>query len=255
MRWTPPGRRALAFLFAQAALLALLALPLEAAAPARRPGAPAGSYDARLLGPRALARVLAASPAVPPKSAPTQAQLTAQAQTMRRALDRLRKTAPGATARFSEITAAPEIVSGERGPLSASAPGRPGIYVVRDFLRANSALYGLTREEIDALRFLGESVSPSGLRMVRVEQRRNGLPVFQSETRFILDRQGRVWRSLGLLVPSGAAVPPVTLARISARDALASALKSVGAREEQVAGGGESEMVYVPLAPGRLVPA
>ena len=255
MYWTSPGKRALAFLFAQAALLALLALPLGAAAPARRTGAPAGNYDARLMGPRALAKVLAASSTVPQKSAPTRAQLAAQVQTMQRALDRLRKTAPGAIARLSQITAAPEMVSGEKGPLSAAAPGRPGIDAVRDFLRANRDLYGLTREEIDVLHFLGESVSPSGLRMVRVEQRRNGLPVFQSETRFILDRQGRIWRSLGLLVPSGATVPPVTLTKISARDALASALKSVGIREDQVASGGQSDMVYVPVAPGRLVPA
>ncbi len=139
-------------------------------------------------------------------------------------------------------------MSGEKGALSAPAPGRPGIDVVRGFLLANRALYGLTAEDVEGLHSIGESVSPgSGLRMVRVEQRIDGKPVFQSETRFILDREGRIWRSLGLLVPSGAAVAPVSSARLSAQ----AALKGVGIREEPVA----SDLVYFPVAPGRLVPA
>ena len=253
MRWTIPGKRLSALLLTGAALLTLLALPHGlAAAPAKRPAAPAGNYDARVMAPRAMTKLLSESAGVPLKSAPTRAQLTAQVRTMRQALERLRVQAPGATARFSEITAAPEMVSGERGPLSAPAPGRPGIDVVRDFLRANKALYGLTTEEIEDLHFIGESASPaSGLRMVRVEQRIDGRPVFQSETRFILDREGRVWRSLGLLVPSGAAATPISLAKLSAKEAL----KSAGIKDEQITGQVTSDLVYFPAAPGRLVPA
>ena len=258
MRWKVPGQRSPMIPLAEAALLMLLAFPHgAAAAPERTPAAPVGNYDARVMAPRALAKVLSESATVPLKSAPTRAQLTGQVRTMRQALERLRVQAPGATARFSEITAAPEIVSGERGALSAPAPGRPGIDIVRDFLRANKALYGLTADEIEDLHFIGESVSPqSGLRMVRVEQRIDGRPVFQSETRFILDREGRIWRSLGLLVPSGAPATPVSLAKkISAKDALARAMKSVGIRDEQIAGEAASDLVYFPASPGVLVPA
>jgi uncharacterized repeat protein (TIGR01451 family) len=261
----PLGKRFFAFALFAAALPALLVLPRgAAAAPARGSGSPAGNYDARVMAPRSLDR----------KSALTGAQLAARIQAMKGGLDRLRKTAPGASARFSELTAAPEIVSGDRGALSAPAPGRPGIDVVRDFLRANRALYGLTAGEIDALHFIGESVSPkSGLRMVRIEQRVNGLTVFQSETRFILDGEGRVWRSLGLLVPSGATASPLpTQPKVSAPEALARAMKSVGltldATRMRSEGAGTrieihdaqvgkvaSDLVYFSVAPGRLVPA
>jgi len=264
MFWTPLGKR-LFMLAIGAALPALLVFPPgAAAAPARGSGSPAGNYDARLMAPRSLDK----------KSALTGAQLTAQIQTMKRGLAQLRKAAPGASVRFSELTAAPEIVSGDRGALSAPAPGRPGIDVVRDFLRANRALYGLTAGEIDGLHFIGESVSPkSGLRMVRVEQRVNGLTVFQSETRFILDGEGRVWRSLGLLVPSGATADTLSAQpKVSAPDALARAMRSVGitldaarmrsegtgarleVQDDQV-GKVASDLVYVLVAPGRLVPA
>jgi uncharacterized repeat protein (TIGR01451 family) len=260
----PPGKRFFALALFVAALPALLVFPRgAAAAPARGSGSP-GNYDARVMAPRSLDK----------KSALTGAQLIAQIQTMKRGLDQLRKTAPGASVRFSELTAAPEIVSGDKGALSAPAPGRPGIDVVRDFLRANHALYGLTAGEIDALHFIGESVSPqSGLRMVRIEQRVDGLTVFQSETRFLLDREGRVWRSLGLLVPSGATVAALpTQPRVSAPEALALAMKSVGitldaarmrsegagtrleVHDDQV-GKVASALVYVSVAPGRLVPA
>ncbi len=251
MRWKFPGQRPPVLLLGEAALLMLLFLPQGAiAAPAQKPKLPTGNYDARVMAPRTLATVLSGSAGVPLKSAPTRAELTQQVRTMKQALERLRVQAPGANARFSEITAAPEIVSGERRALSAPAPGRPGIDIVRDFLRTNRALYGLTSEEIDGLHFIGESVSPkSGLRMVRVEQRIDGHPIFQSETRFILDREGRVWRSLGLLVPAGAAATPISLAKISSKEAL----KAAGVEETD--GNASSGLVYFAAAPGRLVPA
>ncbi|HKI02764.1 MAG TPA: M36 family metallopeptidase [Thermoanaerobaculia bacterium] len=268
--------RTLSFSLIGAALLALLAVPQGAAA-AGKDAATAGNFDARVNGKRNLNAVLAQTAAVPLRP-PTPAELTARVQVMRRGLDELRRTAPGASARFSTFTGAPEIVSGDKGPLSAAAPGRAGIDIVRDFLHTNRALYGLTGAEIDALRFIGESVSPkSGLRMVRVEQRIGGLLVFQSETRFVLDRQGRIWRSLGLLVPTGAAaLPPATA--FSAPQALAQAMKAVGitldpsrmqtagtnsegtvtrvvTTDERIAGDVQSDLVYFPAAPGRLVPA
>ena len=46
------------------------------------------------------------------------------------------------------------------------------------------------------------------MRMVRVEQVVNGHAVFQSETRFILDRDGRIYRSTGLIIPEATATAP-----------------------------------------------
>ena len=147
---------------------------------------------------------------------------------------------------------------------------------MRSFLHANAALYGLSAAQIDGLAFLGESVSPkSGVRMVRVEQRIQGVPVFQSETRFILDRDGRVWRSLGLLVPDGA-VAAAAVPALSAAQALTRAMGSVGivldpaavsvqtdaagktrvrVGDQRIGGDVASDLVYFPPAPGLLVPA
>jgi subtilisin-like proprotein convertase family protein len=273
---TFPGKRSFVLTIAAASLAVLALAHGAAAAPAGRSEA-AGNYDVRVMGWRGLEEVLSSSASVPLKGAPTRAELAGQIKAMRGALERLQKTAPGASARFSAVTAAPELVSGEWGPLSAPASGRSGIEIVRSFLRANSDLYGLTGADIDALHFLGESVSPkSGLRMVRVEQRLNGLPMFQSETRFILDREGRVWRSLGLLVPSGATGPvPSQQPKVSAPEALVRAMSSVGialdvsrmrsrtkstapaedlieVHDDQI-GDVRSDLVYFPVAPGRLV--
>lgn len=258
------------------AFLALFALSDGAMAAGKGSALP-GNYDARVMNQKVVNRVLSQVAGVPLRGAPSPAQLTGQLEAMRQGFVRLQAAAPGATAQFSPITAAPEVVSAQKGPLSAPAPGRPGIDVVRDFLRTNSALYGLSNEQIDALHFVGESVSPTGLRMVRVQQYANGVLIFQSETRFILDRDGRVWRSLGLLVPAGASIPPLS-AVVSAPEALVQAMKAVGitldaaqmrtegtnaagtrtevlVNNEQIAGAVPSELVYFPGAPGQLVPA
>jgi hypothetical protein len=75
--------------------------------------------------------------------------------------------------------------------------------------------------EIEDLNFIGESVSPaSGVRMVRVEQMIKQRPVFQSESRFILDREGRIVRSLGLMVPNATPQAEALENLLSPEDAL-----------------------------------
>ncbi len=135
---------------------------------------------------------------------------------------------------------AAEVVRSNGGTLTAPAPGRDAVAIVGDFLHSNQALYGLSGAEVSALHFLGESRSPAnGLRMVRFEQQVNGLPVFQSDTRFIVAADGRLVRSVGLLVPSLTAAAAPLGQPITAAAALASAMNSVGitvdARAAQVA--------------------
>lgn len=203
-------------------------------------------------------------------------RLVPQVQAMAAAAQKLREDVPGATVRFSAVTAAPEVVSGTNRPLSPPMGGS-GIDVVRQYLSARQGLYGLASADIATLHDLGESVSPSGVRMVRVEQRVNGLPIFQSESRFILDASGQVWRSLGLLVPSGASVPPPgNPPAVSAEAALAAAMSSVGVAlditkmssapaaqgkvevtvdDPVIVGAVPSELVYFPVGPRQLVAA
>lgn len=120
---------------------------------------------------------------------------------LQKGLANLKSTNPDAEAKVSPLTGAAEVVRSSRA-LTGPAPGRDGVEIIREFIEDNSDLYGLSSADIDNLNFIGESLSrSSGMRMVRVEQVVNGLPVFQSQTRFILDREGRVFRSTGLIVP------------------------------------------------------
>ena len=202
----------------------------------------------------------------------------AQARVVGKAADALRARVPGAEARISPVTGAVEVVRASR-TLTAAAPGQAGFDIVRGFLADQRALFGLAGADLAQLHFIGESVSPgSGLRMVRVEQTVNGRPVFQSETRVTLDREGRVIRSVGLLVPNASRTAPALAGLLPASAALASAMASVGiaadaaamtlaktdpdgmktevvAHQAEITRQVPSEVVYFPLAPGVLVPA
>jgi hypothetical protein len=130
-------------------------------------------------------------------------------------------------AAFSPFTGGAEVVRSPRGALTEPASGASAA-IVTSFLRAHPDLYGLSAADVDALRFGGESVNRgSGLRMLRAEQRVNGIPVFQSDARFVLDREGRLIRTIGALVPAAAA-DGAAAAALSAGDALIAATQSVG---------------------------
>lgn len=179
---------------------------------------------------------------------------------------------------YSPLTGAVEIVRSDDG-LTNAAPDRSGEEIVRDFLLANKALYGLDDNDIANLNFIGESVSPgSGLRMVRVEQIVNGRPVFQSESRFILDRYGRLFRSLGLIVPNATQIAEPLEGLIAPQEALRLTMSEFGSSLDEstmtvlnsddngnenlmlvadpnVIGEVTSKLVYFPIAPGELIPA
>ncbi len=201
-----------------------------------------------------------------------------QTRSAGKAADELRTRVPGAEASLSPVTGAVEVVRGVR-TLTPAAPGKSGFDIVRGFMAGHRSLYGLGAADLAQLHFIGESVSPvSGLRMVRVEQTVNGRPIFQSETRVTLDREGRIIRSVGLMVPNAATTAPALAGLIAAPAALASAATSVGidakadrmtiakpnpggtkvevvANHTEITRNVSSEVVYFPLAPGVLVPA
>jgi uncharacterized repeat protein (TIGR01451 family) len=234
-----------------------------------------GNYDIRVNGGARLSALI--NHYVPGAAQSMTNAAQAKATTMRAGLARLRAVAPGADATFSSLTGAAEVVRSRQGALTAPAPGRPGAAIVLDFLRTHRAVYGLSDAQISALRVRGESVSrASGLRMVRLDQEVDGLTVFQSDSRFILDRDGRLVRSVGQLMPAGATVPQIK--PISAQAALQTALATTGvtisassltlantdasrtsaeivANDPQISGPVVSKLVYFPVAPGLLVPA
>ena len=186
---------------------------------------PTGNFDIRVLDKAAVDRLLGAHTA----TATAQQARAARAQTMQAGLAQLRVAAPGAGATVSPVTGTAEVVKNDHGALTEPAPGRPGVDIALEFVRAHPDVYGLTPADINGLRFIGESRSRvTGIRMVRVEQRVNGLPVFGSETRFVLDREGRLIRSVGLLVPGATGGAPPAAPGIGAAEALAAAMTSVG---------------------------
>ena len=201
-----------------------------------------------------------------------------QVNTIDRGLKTLKIRVPGAEAKLSPLTGALELLRSP-GTLSGPKRGQSGEAIVRGFVRDNKDLYGLSSRQIDGLNFLGESVSRrSGLRMVRAEQMLNGYPIFQSETRFLLDREGRVLRSVGAMIPKASAPAAGLDGLISPQEALRSALVSldveidaglaevvqrkgtsssieIRANDPNVKGTVTSKLVYFPVAPGVLVPA
>jgi uncharacterized repeat protein (TIGR01451 family) len=263
----PIGSLASAFAENPAALPSVRALNAKGAN-----GLP-GNYDIRVNGGARLAALIAHYAPGAAQSITNAAR--AKATAMSAGLAQLRAVTPGADARFSSLTGAAELVRSRQGALTAPAPGRTGAAIVLDFLKSNQALYGLSDAQLGALRVQGESVSrANGLRMVRLDQQVNGLTVFQSDSRFILDRDGRLVRSVGMLMPAGAIVPQIK--PISAQAALQAALATVDvtiaaaalsvanplatsaevvSNDPRISGPVPSKLVYFPAAPGVLVPA
>ncbi len=269
-RTAPVGTRAPAL-----ALLGLVALATPSHAIVRSPeppvrGASLRHFDARVNGtPTTRAGAVARG-----TSAYEQ-----RAQAMANAIQALSLTMPGLEVKTSKEVGGPRSVLNRRGALTPAAPGVKSEDIVRGFLSRNGAIYGLSAADLQDLVVLGDSPgSDTGLRMLRMEQQIDGRPVFQSETRFLLDRDGRLVKTVGLMVPSArAATQPIDSPRLIAPTAavvrlLAAQGKAAdptaftivannGGRlelsenDEYVAGPIAARQVLFPLAPGTLVPA
>ena len=189
----------------------------------------------------------------------------------------IREQRPELEVKASSITGSTEMIASRTGSITEPAPGHDGIEIVRGFLKSHNDLYGLDSREVESMRFISESASPSGLRMVRFEQIVNGIPIFQSETRAILAEDGRLVRTLGLLVGGTEFADPLENL-ISPAEALAGAMESVGytpdrtkisvtesnregttatlfSTNRNVKGEVPSKLVYFAIAPGVLIPA
>ncbi len=233
------------------------------------------NYDIRLSGAKNVNDLMA-------KTAPNVSESSIALSALRQranienGLTGLQKKAPLAEADLSPLTGAFEIVRSTDG-LTRPDSRIDGFAIVRDFMTNNQELYGLSSDDIADLNFIGESVSP-GLRMVRIEQIVNERPIFQSETRFILDRQGRIIRSLGSMIPQASVTESSLDDLLSPQEALRRTMEPLGvsldaekidaaasdtdpfgfelnANDPRIGNGVTSKVVYFPLAPGVLVPA
>jgi uncharacterized repeat protein (TIGR01451 family) len=195
------------------------------------------------------------------------------------AVTTLRATVPGLDVKMSGYTGAPEAFRNARGALTA-ASGASRESIVRGFLNSRGSIFGLSSADVNDFVLLGDSAGgKSGLRMVRMEQQIDGRPVFQSETRFILDKNGRLIEGLGRIVPhartSGGSItaanfmtPAAALVKLLAFEkktldpatVTAAAVDATRAQlsttdDTYIAGPVNARQILFPLAPGLLVPA
>jgi uncharacterized repeat protein (TIGR01451 family) len=246
-----------------------------AAAPPAKSHAFNGMIDARVNRPASYRQASAARPGA---AAAGFLEARSQSQAIALAVDELSRTLPGLEVRISGLTGGPESVLNKQGGLTDPAPGRRSEDVVRDFLGRHGALYGLSAEDLGDLVALGDSPGgSSGLRMLRMEQQIDGRPIFQSETRFLLDREGRLVKSVGRLVPAARVfAPKATAGGLTAAEAVVQLLAAEGKvaqaaaftvtgprakgielaeNDDYVAGPITAREVLFPLAPGLLVRA
>ncbi len=189
------------------------------------------------------------------------------------------RTQPDLEVKLSPLTGGPASIHNKRGALTGSAPGQSGETIVRDYLQQNRDIFGLTATDMSDLVVLGDSAGGgSGLRMLRVEQQVNGRPVFQGETRFLMDRDGRLVKGVGLIIPNARVVaqsasaaqfmtPEAAVANLLAAEgktidpASFTVTTDSGGRIELIGSDGytagpiTARQVLFPLAPGVLVPA
>ena len=187
----------------------------------------AGMIDARVNMPESYRM---ASGARPGAAVAGFAEARRHASTIGTAIRDLSRMLPGLDVRLSGLTGGPESVQNKQGTLTDAAPGQSSEAAVRAFLGEHGAIYGLAPEDLADIVVLGDSAGgSSGLRMLRVEQQIDGRPIFQSETRFLLDREGRLVKSVGRMVPAARAfAPPTSSGGLTAAEAVVRLLAAEG---------------------------
>ena len=146
---------------------------------------------------------------------------------------------PSADVMLSPLTGAPEIVSakfeGGSGFLTgASSDGRE--QTVRNFLRSNTRLFGLTTQQIAQLEVDGDYMNPAGnLGWITLKQQLNGIPVFAGQLRASVTADGRLVRTVSTLAAGVREEALQTSATISAEQAVAIAARAIGVNLEPAA--------------------
>ncbi len=174
-------------------------------------------------------------------NASKRANLANLSRAMKTAEARLAGQKPNLNVEWSKKTSAPEVVGvlSADHKLTGQAKGNHEA-VVRGFLASNNDLYGLNKTQIESLKTVTDYTNPSGnMSYVELEQRIDGIRVFQGNVRAGLTKDGELIQTTGLLVP-GLDYDGLTRAKnnfksisaqtsaTSAADAVAAAAASIG---------------------------
>lgn len=138
----------------------------------------------------------------------------------------LRDELPGIDVSIGRLGAA-EVVSAMPGtPMLAPASG-DRVATLRAFVRGHAPAYGISADQADALVVVADEMNPAGnLAWVELEQRVNGIPVFQGYLRGAFTAKGDLARTSGLLATGLTGALPTTPS-LSAADAVGIAAASV----------------------------
>ncbi|MEZ5418183.1 MAG: M36 family metallopeptidase [Vicinamibacterales bacterium] len=254
-------------------LIALLVLAAAAAAPRGAGQAPAPglaspdaypNFDIRYPEPGAEKDAGAAAYLDAFAPAPAADRLASQ----RDAAAALRSATPGALVE-SDALGGVQVVSAMPGTAFLSESAGSNETTLRAFLDRHAAAYGLDGGQGGQLVVVADYVNPGGnLAWVELEQRLNGIPVFQGHVRGAFTPKGELARTNGLLA-TGLGAAPAAAPALSAADAITLAAARVGLTAEAAAlvqkpnegatlvferGSMADEprawLVYFPLAPG-----
>lgn len=136
---------------------------------------------------------------------------------------------------LSPLTGGTEIVStgleSGRFLTTSSAQGRE--QVVRNFLRANSALYAITAEQVSQLTVSADYLNPVGnLGWITLDQKFNDIPVFAGQLRAGLTPSGELVRTVSTLAAGVDERQLQVTPTISAEQAVAIAAATIGVNLE-----------------------
>ena len=144
----------------------------------------------------------------------------------RSAVATLRTAFPGIQVQTNLLGGA-DVVSAMPGTPFLTAPGDDRVATLRGFLQAHAAAYGLGATQADELVVVADAMNPAGnMAWVELEQRLNGIPVFQGHVRGAFTVKGELARTNGL-VATGIDGALVSSPALSAADAVAIAAASV----------------------------
>jgi len=136
----------------------------------------------------------------------------------------------GLAVTYYDLTNSPEVVEAKpNGHRFLTPPSsQPRENVVRSFLNEHTDLFGMSPQKVAGLRKTAEYTNPNGnLSWVRMEQRWNGMKVFQGEMVAAFTSDGALARTVGGLTPGPEAQELATTPNVSAAAAVAAAAASV----------------------------
>jgi hypothetical protein len=168
----------------------------------------------------------------------------------KQAEQQLARTIPGLSVKYHSALGGPEIVGVQGGHHYLTAPSSVAREaILRSFLTDNSALYGLTAQQIAGLITIANYENPSGnFSWVKLQQTINGIPVFRGELRAAFTSKGELVRTVSELVPDVEPNSLSTSPSLSADQAAAMAAQSVGSNLTSAKC--SSELQYFPVRSG-----